>query len=117
MVIIFTKLLLEVVLPIILAIVLSFMPIFILVVGFSILLRAIGIRISLNSMVNAIFRAIGRIGRKIWRLFLVLVLKIANLLPKLFYWVRAYCRNKGLTPILSNIIASIVLIGIVAIII
>lgn len=80
----------------------------------------VGVRISNNlgtTVVNGIFRAIGYVGRSVFRAIRWFGLQIARLIPRVFNGSRRFFRQLGLNDIVSNLLAVIVVVILVLVII
>lgn len=96
------------------------MPCVVLLIGITILLSVIGLRVSNNLgsiILEAIFRFLGYIGSNIFRGLGWFIRYILNLLPRVFVGSRRMFINSGLSEIASSLLAFITALLIALIII
>lgn len=98
----------------------ALMPCLVMLVGLMILLSAVGMKVSNNlgsTIMRGIFSAIAFVVRGILKIIPVLAVMVINVLKNAFARTKQFCKKRGMTEIKCNIIATIVLIIVIAIII
>ena len=124
MIILIYKILVRILLPEIGNIALSMLyPVVVIVLvitGITMLLGAVGMKVSTNlgsTIAAGIFRGIGRVGRAIARAIRWAFFAVLRLIPRVFNWTRQRCQNVGFSDTVSTVLAVAAVIALVIVII